>query len=77
MKNIDLSELDRILKLKSKYDSGDIDIDMISPQDYEVMNLLYKSELNEKNSEIKKIRDEINEIYTLMEEVVNNNENKE
>lgn len=77
MKNIDLSELDRILKLKSKYDSGDIDIDRISPQDYEVMNLLYKSELNEKNSEIKKIRDEINEIYTLMEEVVNNNENKE
>lgn len=77
MKNIDLSELDRILKLKNKYDSGDIDIDMISPQDYEVMNLLYKSELNEKNSEIKKIRDEINEIYTLMEEVVNNNENKE
>lgn len=70
MKNIDISELQRILKIKSDYDKGLINIDMIDPKDYEIINILYNAEIDKKNIEIEKLKIEINEIYNMMKEMV-------
>lgn len=70
MKNIDLGELQRILKIKGDYDKGLINIDMIDPKDYEIINLLYNAEIDKKNIEIEKLKSEINEIYTMMKEMI-------
>ena len=42
--NIDTNELKRILKIKREYDKGLIDIDMIIPEDYKVIKVLYDYE---------------------------------
>lgn len=70
MKNIDLGELQRVLKIKGDYDKGLINIDMIDPKDYEIINLLYNAEIDKKNIEIEKLKSEINEIYTMMKEMI-------
>lgn len=70
MKNIDLGELQRILKIKSDYDKGLINIDMIDPKDYEIINMLYNAEIDKKNIEIEKLKNEINEIYAMMKEMI-------
>lgn len=70
MKNIDLGELQRILKIKGDYDKGLINIDMIDPKDYEIINMLYNAEIDKKNIEIEKLKSEINEIYTMMKEMI-------
>jgi len=70
MKNIDLGELQRILKIKGDYDKGLINIDMIDPKDYEIINMLYNAEIDKKNIEIEKLKNEINEIYAMMKEMI-------
>ena len=70
MKNIDLGELQRILKIKGDYDKGLINIDMIDPKDYEIINMLYNAEIDKKNIEIEKLKSEINDIYTMMKEMI-------
>lgn len=70
MKNIDLGELQRILKIKSDYDKELINIDMIDPKDYEIINMLYNAEIDKKNIEIEKLKNEINEIYAMMKEMI-------
>lgn len=77
MKNIDLGELQRILKIKGDYDKGLINIDMIDPKDYEIINMLYNAEIDKKNIEIEKLKSEINEIYTMMKEMIDEAEKME
>lgn len=70
MKSIDLAELQRILKIKSDYDKDLISIDMIDPKDYEAINILYDAEISNKDIEIEKLKNEINEIYRMMKEMI-------
>lgn len=68
--NIDTNELKRILKIKSEYDRGVIDIDMIMPEDYKVIKVLYDYEINDKKDEIKKLKSEIGQLYTNIEKLI-------
>ena len=68
--NIDTNELKRILKIKSEYDRGLIDIDMIMPEDYKVIKVLYDYEINDKKDEIKKLKSEIGKLYTNIEKLI-------
>lgn len=68
--NIDTNELKRILKIKSEYDRGLIDIDMIMPEDYKVIKVLYDYEINDKKDEIKKLKSEIGQLYTNIEKLI-------
>ena len=70
MKHIDLAELQRVLKVKSDYDKGLISTDMINPKDYEIINILYNAEIDKKNVEIETLKTEINEIYRMMKEMI-------
>ena len=68
--NIDTNELKRILKIKSEYDRGLIDIDRIMPEDYKVIKVLYDDEINDKKDEIKKLKSEIGQLYTNIEKLI-------
>ena len=76
MKSIDLAELQRILKIKSDYDKDLISIDMIDPKDYEAINILYDAEISNKDIEIEKLKNEINEIYRMMKEMIDEGNGK-
>lgn len=68
--NIDTNELKRILKIKREYDKGLIDIEMIMPEDYKVIKILYEYEINDKKDEINKLKDEIKELYNNIEKII-------
>ena len=68
--NIDTNELKRILKIKREYDKGLIDIDMIIPEDYKVIKVLYDYEINDKKDEINKLKNEIGELYKNIEKML-------
>ena len=68
--NIDTNELKRILKIKREYDKGLIDIDMIIPEDYKVIKVLYDDEINDKKDEINKLKNEISELYNNIEKML-------
>lgn len=76
MNDIDLAQLQRILKIKSDYDNGLISLDMIDPNDYEIINILYKAEIEKDNSKIEKLRKDIDEIYNMMQEMIDEKEKK-
>lgn len=73
---IDTNELKRILKIKREFEKGLLNIDMIVPEDYKVINVLYEAEIEEKKDEISKLKDDINEIYSKMKDMIDDIENK-
>lgn len=75
MNYIDIKELERILAIKDRYEKGLIDIDMINPKDYAIINTLYKFEINKDNYEIEELKKQINELYKKMEEMIEEAEN--
>ena len=68
--NIDTNELKRILKIKREYDKGLIYIEMIMPEDYKVIKILYENEINKKKDEINKLKDEIKGLYNNIEKMI-------
>lgn len=73
---IDTNELKRILKIKRELEKELINADMIVPEDYDVINVLYEAEIEEKKEEINKLKEDINEIYSTMKNMVDEIENK-
>lgn len=75
MKQLDKSELRRIIEIKSEFESGKISSNLISPEDQETINIIYEVEINTQKEQLDELKNNIDELYIKMQEIVDKVEN--